>query len=65
MAADLLHQTTLERPWLNRAARLLSRQIVGLVQEDWTNKRLVVRLCDIAPPKNWMGYPVHWERPHA
>lgn len=52
--------TALIRPSLSSAARMLSRLIIGVVREDYQEKRLIVSHCETEPPKNWMGYPVTW-----
>ena len=58
----MTNQTTLERPWLGHAARSLSKHVIGLVRPDWDDICIIVSHCDIAPPKNFQGYPVIWER---
>jgi hypothetical protein len=55
-------ETTLERPYIERAARALSKRLPGLISADHHAKRIIVSLCDTEPPKNWMGYPVVWRR---
>ena len=59
------HETTaelasIERPYIERAARALSRTLIGLVNADHHERRIIVSLCETAPPKTWMGYPVYW-----
>jgi hypothetical protein len=62
MKPDATPVTTLVRPFLGTAARLLSRQLTGMVRQDWNEGCLIVSYSDIRPPKNFMGWPVRWER---
>lgn len=43
--------TALIRPSLSSAARMLSRLIIGVVREDYQEKRLIVSHCETEPPK--------------
>jgi hypothetical protein len=56
-------QTTVERSWIERAARSLSGS-GWFVRADHRNGKLVVSpgFAETAPPKNWQGYPVEWDR---
>ena len=54
-------KTTIERPALEHAARLLSREIPGLIGTD-REGYIIVSFVETSPPKNWMGWPVKWRR---
>lgn len=52
-------EPTIERPPIQRAARSLSQQIVGLVWYDFDRKILTVR--GNTTIRSWQGYPVESE----